>query len=63
MRDVYEQLIKIKADLEHYSKYSAWADDDHLLSYQRKLGEIDNLRKDGKFLAPDGSIPEVKCNL
>ncbi|CAG8573246.1 6780_t:CDS:1, partial [Racocetra fulgida] len=29
-----------------------------LYHYQMKLASIDNLRKDGKFLDTDGSIPE-----
>jgi hypothetical protein len=28
-----------------------------LIPYQIHLGQIDNLRVDGKFMAPDGSVP------
>ena len=59
LRPIYEDLIEIKAELEHIALYCNWSiKGDDLVPLQRRLGEIDNLRKDGIFLAEDGSIPE-----
>lgn len=64
LRAVYEDLIKTKAKLENLSLYSRWykslirtLKSENLIPFQILLGQIDNMRSDGKFLAPDGSVP------
>ena len=59
LRPIYEDLISLKSQLEHLALYCNWTvKGDDLVPLQIKLGDIDNMRKDGKFLAEDGSIPE-----
>lgn len=56
LRNTYEELIKIKQHLERLASFPAWTlRSDDLIPYQVKLGQIDNMRVDGKFLIK-GSI-------
>ncbi|KAJ3273619.1 hypothetical protein HDV01_004228 [Terramyces sp. JEL0728] len=58
LRRVYEELIKIKGKLEHFTMYSRWTlRGDDLIPYQVKLGQIDNMRVDGKFMVGDAVPP------
>ncbi|KAJ3362998.1 hypothetical protein HDU91_003172 [Kappamyces sp. JEL0680] len=66
LRQVYEDLIRIKNTLEQYATYPRWfaratnprtLKGDDLIPFQVRLGKIDNMRSDGKFLAPDGTCP------
>ncbi|KAJ3320445.1 hypothetical protein HDV06_005268 [Boothiomyces sp. JEL0866] len=58
LRHVYEELIKIKGKLEHFTMYSRWTlRGDDLIPYQVKLGQIDNMRVDGKFMVGDTVPP------
>lgn len=64
LRDVYEKLVNIRACLESHEMTFRWTLNPTSLSkLQIQLGEIDNLRIDGKFLAPDGSIPQGQAVL
>ena len=61
LREIYEKLIRIRAKLQSYQLIHRWtlkAED--LVPLQMELGAIDALRVDGKFLGPDGSVPEGK---
>lgn len=58
LRPIYEDLIKIKLHLEKISSYPPWSlKSDDLIPYQVRLGQIDNTRNDGRFLAKDGTCP------
>jgi hypothetical protein len=58
LRSIYEQLIEIKGNLQDFQILPHWSiSGESLVPYQIKLGKIDDARVDGKFLAPDGSIP------
>ncbi|ORY50021.1 hypothetical protein BCR33DRAFT_713611 [Rhizoclosmatium globosum] len=64
LRPVYESLIRIRTKLDHLEivfKYTFKCDD--LVPIQMELGEIDNKRVDGKFISPDGTIPEGQAVL
>ncbi len=51
LRTTYEDLIKTKQHLERLVSFPSWTlRSDDLIPYQIKLGKIDNLRSDGKFL-------------
>ncbi|KAJ3128513.1 hypothetical protein HK098_004143 [Nowakowskiella sp. JEL0407] len=70
LRDVYEKLVDIRGQLEKIELSRGWCDsstaqdvEKSLYALQLRLGEIDNLRVDGKFLAEDGSIPEGQAVL
>ena len=56
LRNTYEQLIKIKQNLERLTSFPAWTlRSEDLIPYQVKLGQIDNMRVDGKFLVKDST--------
>ena len=73
LRNVYEDLIKIRSfynffiignyrfiigKLENLSIYSRWTlRGDDLIPYQIRLGQIDNMRVDGKFMFGDQVPP------
>ncbi|KAI8912696.1 hypothetical protein EDD86DRAFT_178912, partial [Gorgonomyces haynaldii] len=64
LRPVYEDLIRIKARLDLMLKYSRWAvRTDDLHPIQKRLGEIDNMRVDGKFMDQQGKIPSGQAVL
>lgn len=64
LRDVYEKLIRIRAALEGHSVTYRWSlDSQSLVRLQEQLGEIDNLRVDGKFMDEKGAIPEGQAVL
>jgi hypothetical protein len=64
LRDVYEKLIRIRAALEGHRVTYRWSLDSHsLVRLQEQLGEIDNLRVDGKFMDDKGAIPEGQAVL
>ncbi|KAJ3252967.1 hypothetical protein HK103_001066 [Boothiomyces macroporosus] len=58
LRHVYEELIKIKGKLEHFTMTLKG---DDLIPYQVKLGQIDNMRVDGKFMVGDTVPPGQAC--
>ena len=58
LRPIYEDLIQIKSKLEKLELVGRWMiKSENLVGLQLKLGEIDNLRQDGKFLDSEGNIP------
>ncbi|KAJ3061089.1 hypothetical protein HK102_009251, partial [Quaeritorhiza haematococci] len=65
MRTVYERLLKIRARLERLQITSRWTAslEKELVPLQMALGEIDNMRVDGKFLDGEGQIPEGQAIL
>ncbi|KAJ2991499.1 hypothetical protein HDV02_003758 [Globomyces sp. JEL0801] len=64
LRNVYEDLLRIKGKLESFAVYSRWSlKGDDLIPFQIRLGQIDNMRDDGIFKASDGSIPEGQAVL
>ncbi|KAI9202752.1 uncharacterized protein BJ171DRAFT_513124 [Polychytrium aggregatum] len=64
LRSVYEKLIQIKARLEDLVLVRRWTiRPEDLVPLQMELGQIDNLRVDGKFLDEHGNIPEGQAIL
>ncbi|KAJ3300699.1 hypothetical protein HK104_007600 [Borealophlyctis nickersoniae] len=65
LRPIYEQLIRIKARLERMVLTIRWTmgRGEKLVAIQRELGDIDNLRVDGKFLDEQGNVPEGQAIL
>jgi hypothetical protein len=64
LRDVYEKLIRIRAQLEDHQETFRWTlNSASLIEIQKELGKIDNLRVDGKFLDLKGGIPEGQAVL
>ncbi|KAJ1555860.1 hypothetical protein HK405_011588 [Cladochytrium tenue] len=61
LRPVYERLVAIKARLEHAQKIAKWGiRPEDLVPVQIELGEIDNLRVDGKFLGAEPESVELE---
>jgi hypothetical protein len=64
LRGVYEKLVNIRANLESHEMTYKWTlTPSSLAKIQQDLGEIDNMRVDGKFLAQDGTIPQGQAVL
>ncbi|KAJ3056475.1 hypothetical protein HK097_006794 [Rhizophlyctis rosea] len=65
LRPLYEKLITIKAKLERLAVAHRWmkSRSELLIGLQKELGEIDNLRVDGKFLDEQGNVPEGQAVL
>lgn len=58
LRPVYESLINIRSRLDNMNFSSTWGVRSHELNVlQAELGEIDNLRVDGKFMDAEGNCP------
>lgn len=60
---VANKLSTIKKCLNEVLKYGGPYSPRDLYPYHLALHQIDSLRKDGKFLADDGSIPEGQAIL
>ena len=64
LRSMYEKLIAIRAQLESHQLTFRWTlNSSCLVDIQRSLGEIDNMRVDGKFLDAQGRIPKGQAVL
>jgi len=55
---VANKLSTVKKCLNEVLKYGGPFNPRDLYPYQLALHQIDSMRKDGKFIGPDGSIPE-----
>lgn len=57
-RPAYEELIQIRSRLEYLQRCSKWTlKPEDLHPMQQKLGKIDSLRVDGKFVDESGNCP------
>ncbi|KAH6581507.1 hypothetical protein BASA61_003217 [Batrachochytrium salamandrivorans] len=58
LQPVYEDLVRIKGKLERLLLVGHWTiKSGDLVPVQMRLGEIDNLRVDGKFMDEQGGVP------
>lgn len=64
LRPVYEQLIDIRMHLDRLNTLSSWVvKPNDIVKFQMRLGDIDNLRSDGKFLDSTGAVPQGQAVL
>ncbi|KAL1924235.1 uncharacterized protein VTP21DRAFT_7270 [Calcarisporiella thermophila] len=55
---IHNQLLTVRGCLLEVKKWGGPFTARELYPYQMKLASIDNMRTDGKFLDPDGNVPE-----